>query len=66
MNYGYRRRPCELNDHDVREHVDWMTRYSDEAWRALERRVNKMQSKLRTIAVSENNFETLREVLQEM
>jgi hypothetical protein len=66
MNYGYRRRQCELNDHDVREHVDWMTRYSDEAWRALERRVNKMEPILKAIAFSADSFKTLKEVLREM
>ena len=66
MNYGFRKRQCEENNHDVREHVDWMTRYSDEAWRALERRVNKIEPKLKAIAVSEDNFKTLKEVLRVM
>ena len=61
-------RQCELNNHDVREHVDWMTRYADEAWMELERRVGRIEPKVRAqqraIATSENNFNALGEVVQ--
>ena len=61
-----RKRQCELLNHDVREHVDWMTRHSDEAWRALERRVNKIEPKLKGIAKTEDDFKALKGVFREI
>ena len=41
------RRRLSEPDNDVRENVDWMTRYPDEAYQHLDRRVTRVESALR-------------------
>ena len=51
-------------DNDVRENVDWMTRYPDEAWQHLERRVARIEPILRAHHRELANFLPLHQAYQ--
>ena len=67
MNLGKQRQFVEP-DADVREHVDWMTRYPDEAWRELERRVSRIEPIVKAYQVINNeiNIAHMQELFQEL